>query len=708
MPIERLGIVNPDANTSTIVASFDAAHLVSMVVTNKAVTATPICKVTIWVVPSNAVLESQYAYVAFNLEIPLGSTFETFRFAVNDGDSIFVRSSVNTSSFFLNGIAQEDEALPENLSQVFTNKTIRGTLNTVYLDKGITADRRGDAEEGYVRYNTELEALEVLTSTEWEQVGTGAGGEGGVTGPTGPIGIDGPTGPTGATGADSTVTGPTGATGDTGPTGPTGPQATAITLLGEVADIASLPASNNSVNDAYYVTAESALYVWDGSQWFNAGAVQGPTGPQGEQGPTGPEGPTGPGGGAIDVLTTTDSTTFVGLYEDATGTIGGKTNSGLTYNATTEVLSATNIETESINPPGTLTGTYTITSPTTITLEPVEEIINAAPMKLLSATTSELSSLLASEGSIVWNSTEQSTYFYNGVGWLPIDTSGAGLSINSAVTLDVSNNLSSSYQFNSHYSGDNPTIYAAGGTTIGFDLSNVSASHPFLLQEDTGSGFTNITTGIVHVSADGTTITTGAGAQAQTSGIVYWYVPANSTSSWQYICQVHSGMNGSIVLQPARGNSTYLNLSSAGSNSLAQIGDLGELVDSNGDAAEASVSVTGGYSRALVSLTGVFQSVTAIDEEPYVLLQRSTDGGANWSNVESALAGGISQTSSGTYEQTFRPSSIQIVDTHLATAGTTVTYRFVNNTAAVIGGNANALRQFFADVSSTLSVQEIE
>lgn len=712
MPIQRLGIVNPSANTDTSVASFSSGYLVSVLVTSKAVTAVPQCKVSIWVAPANAVLDSQYAYIAFNLQIPVGSSFETFRFAVNDGDTLYVRTSTDTTSFSLNGIAQEDEALPENIAQVFTNKTIRGVNNTVYLDKGLTSERREGAEEGYVRYNTELQALEVLTSAEWEQVGTGAGGGGGVTGPTGPAGIDGVTGPTGAagptgpTGADSTVEGPTG---PTGATGPTGPQAVAATFLGEVADIASLPSSGNTTNDAYYVVAENAIYIWDGSQWFDAGSIQGPTGPTGAAGDTGPTGPTGPGGGAIDVQTTSDATTFVGLYEDETGTIGGKTNSGIVYDASVEKLTVTSIETSGINAPASISGTYVLSSPTTITLDPAEEIINDAPMKLVPKSNNDLLSLLASEGSIVWNTDEQSAYYYNGSSWLPVDTSGAGVSINAAVTLDVSNNLSSSYQFNSHYSGDNPTIYVSGGTTVGFDLSNVSSSHPFLIQQDTGSGFADVTTGILHVSADGSTITTGAGAQGQTDGIVYLYVPPSSSASWRYICQVHtSAMVGDIVLRPVRGNSEYLNLSSAGASPNSLVSDLSSLVDSNGSFAQPSIKVTGGYARCLVSLTGVFQSFTDTSIEPHLLLQRSVDGGSNWTNVQSTIVGAVEENSSGTFQQVYMPVQVKIVDTHGASAGTTVEYRFVNNTQGVMGGNPNQIRQYFQNVASTLSVEEIE
>lgn len=172
MPITRLGIVNPEANTDSVLVNFTGAHLVSVVASNKASVATPITKVTIWVVPANATIAAQYAYICSNLIIAVGQAFETFRFAVNAGDTLYVRSSTATASFFCSGVVQEDAILPVNLAQTFTNKVIRGVDNTVYLDSGTTAERRVSAESGYVRFNTETQVVEVKTESGWERVGS--------------------------------------------------------------------------------------------------------------------------------------------------------------------------------------------------------------------------------------------------------------------------------------------------------------------------------------------------------------------------------------------------------------------------------------------------------------------------------------------------------------------------------------------------------
>jgi hypothetical protein len=171
MPISRLGLVNPAANTDSVIATFTEAHLASVTVANKSVLATPVCKVSIWIVPSNATIEAQYVYIASQIIVGVGQSFETFRFALNAGDTLYVRSSTANASFSCNGIMQDDEVQPEGLPQTFTNKVIRGENNTVYLDRGTTAQRSASAEEGYVRYNTETHALEVKTDTGWRTIG---------------------------------------------------------------------------------------------------------------------------------------------------------------------------------------------------------------------------------------------------------------------------------------------------------------------------------------------------------------------------------------------------------------------------------------------------------------------------------------------------------------------------------------------------------
>lgn len=301
----------------------------------------------------------------------------------------------------------------------------------------------------------------------------GEQGTAGATGPTGPAGeagsegAVGPTGPTGATGLQG-PTGPTGVTGDLGPTGPTGstgPQGTpgvGVTILGSFLDFSALTAAHPTGNagDGYLVGGD--LYVWDteNSEWDNVGTIQGPigeTGPAGPAGaagglgPTGPTGSTGPAGavgdvgptgptgeegqagatgpiGATGLIGPTGPTGASGIgtptgingqvQYNNNGTFGA--NASFTFNSSTQTLTVENLVASSIEPPSDLVGTYTISSPTTITLDPTDEIINAAPMRLVNRTVVALGNLTASLGSIAYCTNASGggvPVFYDGTYW---------------------------------------------------------------------------------------------------------------------------------------------------------------------------------------------------------------------------------------------------------------------------------------------------
>lgn len=109
--------------------------------------------------------------------------------------------------------------------------------------------------------------------------------------------------------------------------------------------------------------------------------------------------------------------------------------------------------------------------------------------------------------------------------------------------LTVSNNGNTSYTFNSHYSGGNPTIYALSGTTIAFKLD--VAGHPFEIQNPQGDPY-NL--GLRHITPDGVE-TTGSEAQGKTSGTLYWEVPFGISGSYRYQCTIHSNMVGAVSIK---------------------------------------------------------------------------------------------------------------------------------------------------------------
>ena len=108
--------------------------------------------------------------------------------------------------------------------------------------------------------------------------------------------------------------------------------------------------------------------------------------------------------------------------------------------------------------------------------------------------------------------------------------------------LDVTPNGATAYLF-TQYSGNNPTIYAITGTTIAFNLA--VSGHPFLIQDSIGDLYSN---GLVHVSTVGV-ISTGAAAQGQRTGTLYWQIPKTAFGSYRYQCSLHVPMVGSIIVK---------------------------------------------------------------------------------------------------------------------------------------------------------------
>jgi plastocyanin len=300
-----------------------------------------------------------------------------------------------------------------------------------------------------------------------------------------------------ATAAPTGPQGPSGPSGPTGPTGPTGSTGSGVSVLGSYATVELLEADTptGNIGDAYIVGSD--LYIWSdlNLEWYNAGPFVGPSGPIGVTGPqgdsiTGPTGATGP----------TGVTGPSGGPTGATGATGAVGPTGATG-----IAGAT----------GPTGAASTVTGPTGAT---------------------GATGATGSSGSATFSGTTDAT-----AAAITIDE----VAYSAIARLAVTANGTTAYQFNSHYSGDDPTIYVLGGATIAFNLSE--ASHPFKLQEDVGSGFVDITAGLIHVTTSGT-VTTNADAQAKTSGTLYWNVPVTAASGgYKYICASHAGMSGTIT-----------------------------------------------------------------------------------------------------------------------------------------------------------------
>ena len=113
-----------------------------------------------------------------------------------------------------------------------------------------------------------------------------------------------------------------------------------------------------------------------------------------------------------------------------------------------------------------------------------------------------------------------------------------------SVMLRVDNVGVSAYTFNTHYTGNNPSLYFISGTTVAFDLT-LATGHPFELQDNS---LTPLASNIVHVATDGT-ISTGSNAQGKDSGVLYWRIPQTGAGTYVYQCQSHAAMFGTITVK---------------------------------------------------------------------------------------------------------------------------------------------------------------
>jgi hypothetical protein len=230
MPIVRLGLANPGANSPTTLVTANRGYVASVIVANKnnqAVTS------SVYLVPTGAVYtDATAATIVKDLSIGAGQSFETFRFALNVGDSIVVIGNSAGLSYSVTAAYETDGRQYVNYSATAPDLPQIGNL-WIKTDNSVSFWNGSVWIDSITSGPTGPSGAPGAASTVTGPTGP-TGPSGGPVGPTGPTGPNGSTGPTGATGAGATgptgptgpsggPTGPTGPEGATGPTGPTGP-----------------------------------------------------------------------------------------------------------------------------------------------------------------------------------------------------------------------------------------------------------------------------------------------------------------------------------------------------------------------------------------------------------------------------------------------------------------------------------------------------
>lgn len=105
--IQRLGVQKLSTEVAfgsggTTVFTATDNYLMSVVATN---TVSSEANIYVYVIPSGATTQAEYALLAYNLPLSGYNSYETFRFGVNNGDVVKVAGSANVS-FYAQGIDQ--------------------------------------------------------------------------------------------------------------------------------------------------------------------------------------------------------------------------------------------------------------------------------------------------------------------------------------------------------------------------------------------------------------------------------------------------------------------------------------------------------------------------------------------------------------------------------------------------------------------------
>ena len=160
MAIVRLALGTPSANTDTLLHTATRQSLISLIATNTSNTA---ASISIWIKPFGTTTASQYAYMASNLVLPQNNSVETFRFALENRDGVYIRSSTSSVSFSINAIFESTG------TQNITVSTVAPTSATI----------------GDVFVNTANDVVYFWDGSFWVPTGGGSAGYAQPTQPTG-------------------------------------------------------------------------------------------------------------------------------------------------------------------------------------------------------------------------------------------------------------------------------------------------------------------------------------------------------------------------------------------------------------------------------------------------------------------------------------------------------------------------------------------
>lgn len=140
----------PAQDVPTLLADVNTQYFSSVIITN--VNPTETANLTVYVKPSGETNPDNYAYITYKFPLTRSNSFETYRFAMNPLDEIWVESSVPNISFVAIGIPQ--------------------SIIAVRYTSGPTENRPTAPLAGDQFYDTTQNLLQLYKPTGWKTVTT--------------------------------------------------------------------------------------------------------------------------------------------------------------------------------------------------------------------------------------------------------------------------------------------------------------------------------------------------------------------------------------------------------------------------------------------------------------------------------------------------------------------------------------------------------
>lgn len=148
MGLVRLGISTPAATTATTLFTSDNQYLVSVIATNKSTSTA--ATIRVWIQPSGTTQDYDAAYMVYELPIDAANSYETFRFAVNQGDTVKVYASTANISFSAYGVVQYDVKLGAGISSFQTTAPANPVNGMIWVDSDAVIAGGGTAKPIYI------------------------------------------------------------------------------------------------------------------------------------------------------------------------------------------------------------------------------------------------------------------------------------------------------------------------------------------------------------------------------------------------------------------------------------------------------------------------------------------------------------------------------------------------------------------------------